>query len=98
MVVLVANITFQSTTQYYRYCKFSSCDAGSSEFTVSGSPITTSGTITLAVNSINVSKITNAASKGFATAMAIALKEDKWHKTLNQRRSNNSLSNYTINS
>ena len=40
---------------------------------MSGSPITTSGTITLAVNSINVSKITNAASKGFATAMAIAL-------------------------
>ena len=48
-------------------------DAGSSEFTVSGSPITTSGTITLGVNSISVTKITDAASKGFATAMAIAL-------------------------
>jgi hypothetical protein len=48
-------------------------DAGSSEISVSGSPITTSGTITLGVNSIDVTKITNAASKGFATAMAIAL-------------------------
>ena len=48
-------------------------DAGSSEFTVTNSPITTSGTINLAVNNINVSKITDAASKGFATAMAIAL-------------------------
>jgi hypothetical protein len=37
-------------------------DAGSSEFTVTGSPITTSGTISLAVNSIDVSKITNAVS------------------------------------
>jgi hypothetical protein len=34
-------------------------DAGSSEFTVSGSPITSSGTITLAVNSIDASKIGN---------------------------------------
>jgi hypothetical protein len=48
-------------------------DAGSSEISVSGSPITTSGTITLGVNSISVTKITDAASKGFATAMAIAL-------------------------
>jgi hypothetical protein len=48
-------------------------DAGSSEISVSGSPITTSGTITLGVNNIDVTKITNAASKGFATAMAIAL-------------------------
>ena len=48
-------------------------DAGSSEITVSGSPITTSGTITIGVNNINVTKITDAASKGFATAMAIAL-------------------------
>ena len=48
-------------------------DAGSSEISVSGTPITTSGTITLGVNSIDVTKITNAASKGFATAMAIAL-------------------------
>ena len=48
-------------------------DSGSSEFTVGGTPITTSGTITLAVNAIDVSKITNGASKGFATAMAIAL-------------------------
>jgi hypothetical protein len=37
-------------------------DAGSSEFTVTGSPITSSGTISLAVNSIDVSKITNAVS------------------------------------
>ena len=34
-------------------------DAGSSEFTVTGSPITSSGTISLAVNSINASKIGN---------------------------------------
>jgi hypothetical protein len=32
-------------------------DAGSSEFTVTGSPITSSGTINLAVNSINATKI-----------------------------------------
>jgi len=34
-------------------------DAGSSEFTVTGSPITTSGTINLAVNSISAAKIGN---------------------------------------
>ena len=34
-------------------------DSGSSEFTITGSPITSSGTITLAVNSINASKIGN---------------------------------------
>ena len=34
-------------------------DSGSSEFTVTGSPITSSGTISLAVNSINASKIGN---------------------------------------
>lgn len=34
-------------------------DAGSSEFTVTGSPITTSGTISLAVNSISAAKIGN---------------------------------------
>ena len=34
-------------------------DAGSSEFTVTNSPITSSGTITLAVNSINATKIGN---------------------------------------
>ena len=85
-------------------------DSGSSEFTVTGSPITSSGTINLAVNSIANTKITglgtastqdvgtsannvvqlngsaqlpaldgsnltnlNAATKGFATAMSIAL-------------------------
>jgi cell division inhibitor SulA len=32
-------------------------DAGSSEFTITGSPITSSGTINLAVNSINATKI-----------------------------------------
>ena len=37
-------------------------DSGSSEFTITGSPITSSGTIDLAVNSIDVSKITNAVS------------------------------------
>jgi hypothetical protein len=34
-------------------------DSGSSEFTITGSPITSSGTITLAVNSIDASKIGN---------------------------------------
>jgi hypothetical protein len=85
-------------------------DSGSSEFTVTGSPITSSGTITLEVNSISNTKITglgtaatlnvgtsannivqldgsallpavdgsqltnlNAATNGFAIAMAIAL-------------------------
>ena len=48
-------------------------DSGSSAYTVGSSPITTSGTITLAVNAIDISKITSGASKGFATAMAIAL-------------------------
>ena len=37
-------------------------DSGSSEFTITGSPITSSGTIDLAINSIDVSKITNAVS------------------------------------
>jgi len=37
-------------------------DSGSSEFTITGSPITSSGTINLAINSIDVSKITNAVS------------------------------------
>ncbi len=70
-----ANITFSQVQPQFTgtVSSVAVTDAGSSEFTVSGSPITTSGTITLAVNSINVSKITNAASKGFATAMAIAL-------------------------
>jgi len=69
------NITFSRVTPSYTgtVTSVAVADSGSSEFTVSGTPITTSGTITLAVNSINVSKITNAASKGFATAMAIAL-------------------------
>ena len=70
-----ANITFSQVQPQFTgtVSSVAVADSGSSEFTVSGSPITTSGTITLAVNSINVSKITNAASKGFATAMAIAL-------------------------
>ena len=69
------NITFSQVQPQFTgtVSSVAVADAGSSEFTVSGSPITTSGTITLAVNSINVSKITDAASKGFATAMAIAL-------------------------
>ena len=48
-------------------------DAGSSEFTVTGSPITSSGTINLAVNSIAVAKVTGAASAGFSIAMSVAL-------------------------
>jgi hypothetical protein len=32
-------------------------DSGSSEFTITGSPVTSSGTISLAVNSINATKI-----------------------------------------
>ena len=48
-------------------------DAGSSEFTVTGSPITGSGTINLAVNSIAVAKVTGAASAGFSIAMSVAL-------------------------
>ena len=69
------NITFSRVTPSFTgtVTSVAVADSGSSEFTVSGSPITTSGTINLAVNSINVSKITDAASKGFATAMAIAL-------------------------
>jgi len=69
------NITFSRVTPAFTgtVTSVAVADSGSSEFTVSGSPITTSGTINLAVNSINVSKITDAASKGFATAMAIAL-------------------------
>ena len=69
------NITFSRVTPSFTgtVTSVAVADSGSSEFTVSGTPITTSGTITLAVNAINVSKITNAASKGFATAMAIAL-------------------------
>ena len=69
------NITFSKVQPQFTgtVSSVAVADAGSSEFTVSGSPITSSGTITLAVNAINVSKVTNAASKGFATAMAIAL-------------------------
>ena len=69
------NITFSRVTPSFTgtVTSVAVADSGSSEFTVTGSPITTSGTINLAVNSINVSKITDAASKGFATAMAIAL-------------------------
>ncbi|WP_290942920.1 hypothetical protein [Hyphomonas sp.] len=69
------NITFSQVQPQFTgtVSSVAVADSGSSEFTVSGSPITETGTITLAVNAINVSKITNAASKGFATAMAIAL-------------------------
>ena len=69
------NITFSRVTPSYTgtVTSVAVADSVSSEFTVSGTPITTSGTITLAVNAINISKITNGASKGFATAMAIAL-------------------------
>jgi hypothetical protein len=69
------NITFSQVQPQFTgtVSSVTVADAGSSEITVSGSPITTSGTITLGVNSIDVTKITNAASKGFATAMAIAL-------------------------
>ena len=69
------NITFSRVTPSYTgtVTSVAVADSGSSEFTVSGTPITTSGTITLAVSAINISKITNGASKGFATAMAIAL-------------------------
>jgi len=48
-------------------------DAGSSEFTITGSPITSSGNISIAVNSIDVSKVSGATTNGFAIAMAIAL-------------------------
>ena len=69
------NITFSQVQPQYTgtVSSVAVADSGSSEFTVGGTPITTSGTITLAVNAIDVSKITNGASKGFATAMAIAL-------------------------
>jgi hypothetical protein len=69
------NITFSQVQPQFTgtVSSVTVADAGSSEISVSGSPITTSGTITLGVNSIDVTKITNAASKGFATAMAIAL-------------------------
>ena len=45
-------------------------DGGSSEFTIGNSPITSSGNITITVN-IDTSKITNGASKGFATRVCI---------------------------
>ena len=69
------NITFSRVTPAYTgtVTSVGVADSGASEFTVGSSPITTSGTITLAVNAIDISKITSGASKGFATAMAIAL-------------------------
>ena len=69
------NITFSRVTPAYTgtVTSVAVADSGASEFTVGSSPITTSGTITLAVNAIDISKITSGASKGFATAMAIAL-------------------------
>ena len=48
-------------------------DGGSSEFTISGSPVTGSGNISISVNSIDSSKITGATTQGFAIAMAVAL-------------------------
>ena len=48
-------------------------DGGSSEFTITGSPITSSGNISISVNSIDASKVTGATTNGFAIAMAIAL-------------------------
>jgi hypothetical protein len=48
-------------------------DGGSSEFTITGSPVTTSGNISISVNSIDASKVTGATTNGFAIAMAIAL-------------------------
>lgn len=48
-------------------------DGGSSEFTITGSPVTESGNISISVNSIDASKVTGATTNGFAIAMAIAL-------------------------
>jgi hypothetical protein len=48
-------------------------DGGSSEFTISGSPVTGSGNISISVNSIDSSKISGATTQGFAIAMAVAL-------------------------
>ena len=69
------NITFSRVTPSYTgtVTSVGITDGGASEFTIGSSPVTSSGNISLAVNAINVSKITNGASKGFATAMAIAL-------------------------
>jgi hypothetical protein len=55
------NITFSQVQPQFTgtVSSVAVADAGSSEFTVSGSPITSSGTITLAVNSIDASKIGN---------------------------------------
>ena len=108
----VSNITYSQVTpsNVGTVTSVGVADAGSSEFTVANSPITSSGTITLAVNAIDNSKITglgtaatlnvgtsannvvqldgtaklpavdgsqltniDAASPGFAIAMAIAL-------------------------
>ena len=108
----VSNITYSQITpaNVGTVTSVGVADAGSSEFTVTGSPITSSGTISLAVNSIANTKITglgtastqdvgtsannvvqlngsaqlpavdgsnltnlNAATNGFAIAMAIAL-------------------------
>ena len=108
----VSNITYTQVTpsNVGTVTSVAVADAGSSEFTVANSPITSSGTITLAVNAIDNSKITglgtaatlnvgtsannvvqldgtaklpavdgsqltniDAASPGFAIAMAIAL-------------------------
>jgi hypothetical protein len=55
------NITFSQVQPQFTgtVSSVAVADAGSSEFTVSGSPITSSGTITLAVNFIDASKIGN---------------------------------------
>ena len=70
-----STITFSRVTPSYTgtVTSVGIADGGSSEFTVGSTPVTTSGNITLTVNAIDTSKITNGASKGFATAMAIAL-------------------------
>ena len=69
------NITFSRVTPSYTgtVTSVGITDGGASEFTIGSSPVTSSGNISLAVNAIDISKITNGASKGFATAMAIAL-------------------------
>ena len=70
-----STITFSRVTPSYTgtVTSVGIADGGASEFTVGSTPVTTSGNITLTVNAIDTSKITNGASKGFATAMAIAL-------------------------
>jgi len=74
-VIGTTNITYSQVTpaNVGTVTSVGLADGGSSEFTIGNSPITSSGNITITVNAIDTSKITNGASKGFATAMAIAL-------------------------